>query len=187
MYNILVSFAHLLFVAAVAVVIILLSKRIIHFRKLSETDLMTSLMNYRGLCRNIEKFINYKMPFTLAIIDIDNFRIFNKQSYKLGDDVLKEFAALLNQSFRDTALIARFRIGDEFIIVFKHINSQKAKMNIDELKEKCNHYNFISLENFPAHTLTFSEGIVEMNSEIITIDALFTKAEKSLKKNKEQK
>jgi diguanylate cyclase (GGDEF)-like protein len=144
-------------------------------------------MNYRGLCRNVENFINYKMPFSLAIIDIDNFRIFNKHSYKLGDEVLKEFSSLLDQSFHDSAILARFRIGDEFIIIFKHVTLQKAKLNITELKEKCKNYQFACLENFSSHTLTFSEGIVEMNSGINTIDALFTEAEKSLKETKGQK
>ena len=148
---------------------------------------MTALMNFSGLCRNIKKLINANMQFSLVLIDIDNFGIFNKHSYKLGDEVLKEFSTILKQSFPNNALIARFRIGDEFIIAFKNTNLKNAKRNIDALKEKCKNYYFTSLADFSIHTLTFSEGIVELNSENNNIDALLLEAEKLLKENKKQK
>jgi two-component system cell cycle response regulator len=154
---------------------------------LSETDQMTSLMNYRGLYRNLEKLIKNKIHFSIAIIDIDDFRIFNKHSYKLGDDVLKEFTSLFKQSFPENMMIARFRIGDEFIIVFQNTDLQNAKIKIDALKEKFKNYEFAALEDFPVKTITFSEGYAETNQGTSSAGLLFSEAEKSLKHNKSQK
>lgn len=169
---------------ALAVIALFLSKRIIYYRILSETDQMTSLMSYRGLCRNIEGLLKHNISFSLVIIDIDNFRVFNKHSYKLGDEVLKEFSVLLNNSFDDNTIISRFRIGDEFILVFPNTGSEKAKAKIEEFKENCKKHIYTSLHNFPANNLTFTEGIVETSASINTIEKLFSEAENSLRINK---
>jgi|GEM_PF-1492470 len=191
MYDNTVIFICILFLFALSVIVIFFARQIIHFRKLSETDLMTQLLNYRGLLRNAEKLLKQNTPFSLAIIDIDNFRIFNMHSYTLGDAVLKEFALLLNANFLKDALIARFRLGDEFVIVFKNTELEKAKTEIRKFKEICVNYKFNSLVNCSTHVISFSEGIVELNSEINSeinsIDSLFSEAEKSLKENKTQK
>jgi diguanylate cyclase (GGDEF)-like protein len=175
------------FLFTLSVIVIFFARRIIYFRKLSETDQMTQLLNYRGLLRNVEGLIKHKTPFSIAIIDIDNFRIFNMHSYKLGDAVLKEFATLLNETFSEDALIARFRLGDEFVIVFRNSDLEKAKIEIRKFKEICINYKFNSLANYSAHAISFSEGIVALNFEINSIDSLFSEAEKSLKENKANK
>ena len=148
---------------------------------------MTLLLNYRGLLRKLEQLIKQKTPFTLAIIDIDNFRIFNAYSYKLGDEVLKEFASLLKRTFTEEVLIARFRLGDEFVIIFKNAELEKAKIKINAFKETCGIHKFNSLNDCSTHTISFSEGIDELKPEMNSIDMLFSEAENSLKKNKSQK
>lgn len=175
------------FLFTLSVIVIFFARRIIHFRKLAETDQMTLLLNYRGLLKIVEDLNKHKTPCVLVIIDIDNFRIFNMHSYKLGDAVLKEFATLLNETFSEDALIARFRLGDEFVIVFQNTDLEKAKTKIRKFKEICGNYKFNSLANYNTHAISFSEGIVELNSEINSVDTLFSEAEKSLKTNKSQK
>ena len=167
-----------------SVIIAYLLMRNIHLRKLSERDEMTSMMNYRGICKQIEKLIKKKKPIALAIIDIDNFSVFNKNSYKLGDDVLKEFALFLDQSLPHDVLLARFRIGDEFIIVFQNVDIKKAMNEIEELKKKCENYHFISLKPFPLQKVTFSEGLAEITKEINSMNLLFADAEKRLREMK---
>jgi diguanylate cyclase (GGDEF)-like protein len=163
------------------------AKRITYFRKLSETDQMTLLLNYRGLCRNIEKLFTQEAPLSVAILDIDNFRNFNLYGYKLGDAVLKEFASLLNKTFSEDDLIARFRLGDEFVIVFPNTEFEQAENKIKKFKEICGSFKFSSIAGFSDHTISFSEGIVEKNANINSIDSLFSEAEKSLKENKAKK
>ena len=167
-----------------SVIIAFLLMQVLHFRKLSERDEMTSIMNYRGISKQIERLIHKNKSFSLAIIDIDNFSVFNKHSYKLGDDVLKEFAVLLYHSFSHDVLIARFRIGDEFIIVFQNSDIMKAKMGIDEFKEKCRNYNFKCLEPISLKQVNFSEGLTQRNTKNNSLELLFSEAERCLRESK---
>jgi diguanylate cyclase (GGDEF)-like protein len=166
------------------VLVVFLFNRSAHFRTLSETDQMTSLMNYRGLYRNIEKLLKNKIHFSIVIIDIDDFRMFNRHSYKLGDDVLKEFTSQLKQAFPGNLMIARFRIGDEFILVFPNKGIQNAKNEMAAWKENFKDHEFSVLKEFPVKKITFSEGYAESNSEKNTPGLLFSEAEESLKHNK---
>ncbi len=184
MFDNTVFYTCIFFVSILVIAALFFSKRIKHFRVLSETDQMTSLMNYRGLCRNIDGLLKHKICFSLVIIDIDNFRVFNKHSYKLGDEVLKEFSVLLSKSFDENTIISRFRIGDEFILVFPNTASKKAKAQIEEFKESCKRHIYVSLHNFSTNSLTFTEGIIETSASINTIEELFSEAENSLKINK---
>lgn len=167
-------------------IVLFLLKQLFYFKKLANTDQMTSLMNYTGLCKEINKFIKSKTPLSLSIIDIDDFGKYNKISYKFGDEVLKEFVLFLKQSLPEDLLLGRFRIGDEFVVVFKNADLLKAKLILNEFEVKLKHYKFSSLNTFPTHTVTFSEGVVEMNSENNNIEALFLEAENILKIKKLQ-
>lgn len=151
---------------------------------MAHTDPMTSLMNYTALCKVIDKFLRSKMPFSLSIIDIDDFGKFNKISYRFGDDVLKEFADFLKQSLTDDVLIARFRIGDEFVLLFKNADLSQTGSIIDALKEKLLNHHFNALKNASVSAVSFSEGAVEAHPEIDTIELLLSQAESNLKTNK---
>jgi diguanylate cyclase (GGDEF)-like protein len=166
------------------ILVVFLFDRSAHFRTLSETDQMTSLLNYRGLYRNIEKLLKDKTPFSIVLLDIDDFRMFNRHSYKLGDDVLKEFTSQLKQAFPKNVRIARFRIGDEFILVFPNKRIQNAKNEIAAWKENFRDHEFSVLNEFPVKKITFSEGYAEPGFEKNTPGLLFSEAEESLKHNK---
>ena len=61
-----------------------------------------------------------RRPFTLLLIDLDNFKAVNDTHGHLdGDKVLIEFAGLLNQAVRNNDHVFRFG-GDEFAIILAH-------------------------------------------------------------------
>ncbi len=152
---------------------------------MSETDPMTSLMNYRGICLEVEKLIQQNTPFSLAIIDIDNFREYNKQSYRLGDEVIVEFAEMLRKHFKKDALYARFRIGDEFVIVFPHKSIQESTKAIEDFKNICLNAEPATLKDFEIKKISFSEGLAQFDTANKDIENLFSQAEISLKRNKQ--
>ena len=153
-----------------------------HFKKLSVTDDLTALMNYRGLRVQMPKIIHDFPIFTLALIDIDNFKSFNKHGYSLGDSVLQEFSFFLKDSVPDDAIIARFRIGDEFIIVLKNLDQLEAEKQISDIKTKCFNHSFSCLNPFSDHKLSFTEGVVQFAAEFNTLEKLINEAELRLKK-----
>ena len=84
-------------------------------------DPLTGLCNRQALDETLDNYLamhrRYGMLFSVAILDIDNFKAFNEQHGHLhGDRVLKQVASLLDQNARDTDVVTRSG-GEEFIIV----------------------------------------------------------------------
>jgi GGDEF domain-containing protein len=91
-------------------------------QKLAITDDLTGVYNGRYfrhfLSRIIDKAKLMRFPVTLALFDIDNFKSYNDQyGHGVGDDILKQTAALMRRCVRDHDLVARIS-GDEFAVVF---------------------------------------------------------------------
>lgn len=178
-----------LFVSAAVIVIlftiiILQCKRIVLLLKKTETDPFTHLLNYQGFCKMLQKRIEANSSFSIAIIDIDNFRKFNLHSYKLGDEVLKEFCVNLKEFLPEQTLVGRFRMGDEFVIAFENMDIGKTKEVLTRIKLQFENYNFVSLKEFTSAHVTFSEGIAQKSTTLNCLDDLFAAAEKELKRQK---
>ena len=99
-----------------------LQTRHTRLQKLAITDELTGLYNARYfrhfLTRIIERAQLKRFPVTLFIFDIDNFKKYNDQyGHGVGDDILKQTAALMRRACREHDLVARIG-GDEFAVVF---------------------------------------------------------------------
>jgi len=90
-------------------------------RLLSITDELTSLYNRRYFMDRLEKEIararRYSRHLSLLIIDLNNFKLYNDTyGHQEGDNLLKEIAAVLQNSIRSPDFVARYG-GDEFVVV----------------------------------------------------------------------
>ncbi|HEX8523700.1 MAG TPA: GGDEF domain-containing protein [Tepidisphaeraceae bacterium] len=99
-----------------------LEERHVRLQKLAITDDLTDLANSRYfkhfLGAMIEKAKAMRFPVTLLLFDIDGFKQYNdKYGHGMGDDILRETAALMRRCVRDHDLVARLG-GDEFAVVF---------------------------------------------------------------------
>jgi len=91
-------------------------------QKLAITDQLTGVYNRRYfehfLTRILEKAQVLRFPVTLLLFDIDNFKRYNDTyGHGVGDQILKETAALMRRCCREHDLVARIG-GDEFAVVF---------------------------------------------------------------------
>ncbi len=91
-------------------------------QKLAITDELTGLYNGRYfrhyLNRIIDKARALRFPVSLLLFDIDNFKRYNDQyGHGVGDEILRQTAALMKRCVRDHDLVARIS-GDEFAVVF---------------------------------------------------------------------
>ncbi len=91
-------------------------------QKLAITDELTGLYNGRYfkhfLSKCIEKARTKRFPVTLLLFDIDDFKKYNDQyGHGVGDEILRQTAALMRRCCRDHDLVARIS-GDEFAVVF---------------------------------------------------------------------
>lgn len=112
--------------------------------------------------KEIGKLIKEKTPFSVAMIDIDNFKKINDtHGHLLGDEVLKFVAEKLRERLGEEHLLIRFG-GEEFIIVFKNLNKEEGKFILDQIREEIGASEFMDKVN-----VSFSGGIDEFNFEDI--------------------
>jgi diguanylate cyclase (GGDEF)-like protein len=98
----------------------------------------------------------YSTPLSLAIIDIDNFKLFNDNyGHLIGDEVLIRLAQTVKNSVRETDIFARWG-GEEFVIIFKNTPIEKAKNISEKLKDKIE-----SNKHPSAGRITASFGVTE--------------------------
>jgi diguanylate cyclase (GGDEF)-like protein len=102
---------------------------------LASTDSLTGLLNRRALelaaKREIELSRKSRRPLTAILIDLDRFKQINDSfGHSFGDRVLLEVARCLQDSMRQSDLLARVG-GDEFAVML-HDTSSEMAMEIAE-------------------------------------------------------
>ena len=88
---------------------------------LAVTDGLTGLYNRKKLDEMLvdqfARFQRHHRPFTLLMLDLDNFKSINDNyGHVAGDEVLTAVAATLKQSVRTVDYVARYG-GEEFVAV----------------------------------------------------------------------
>lgn len=85
----------------------------------SQHDFLTGLPNRSKFMEDLEAAIASEAPFTIMMMDIDNFKTINDTfGHTAGDDALKQLAARLKEI--NTQIFTSYRFaGDEFIVILK--------------------------------------------------------------------
>lgn len=80
-------------------------------------DSLTGLVSRRYMVEFIQDLVKNKVPFTLALLDLDNFKFINDTyGHKIGDGVLAGMSNDLERYLEDYGIAGRYG-GDEFLIV----------------------------------------------------------------------
>ncbi len=166
--------------------LMLLFYMLLHYKKLSETDETTSIQNYRGFRMGFKmmKLLYQKkgIPSSLVLLDIDNFRKYNVESYAFGDAVLKTFVESLQQQLPKESKLARFKFGDEFIIHLP-LCEKDASEKIKEIQQNIAEQTFYFAPN-QSYGISFSFGTVSCDLSEDTLENLILQAEEKLKNSK---
>jgi len=90
-------------------------------QRLARIDTLTGLSNRREFDELLEQALarrrRTQQPLALIFLDVDHFKAINDtHGHGAGDVVLKEFAARLHSSLRETDVAARLA-GDEFVVI----------------------------------------------------------------------
>ncbi len=106
--------------------------------ELAKIDEMTKLFNYRyfrtALTAEVIRAKRYSHPFSLVILDIDNFKSINDTyGHPQGDLVLKKLADTMKYYTRDTDIVARYG-GEEFVIIFPETEKKFAEETANRLR-----------------------------------------------------
>ena len=145
---------------------------------LAITDKLTNLYNRRKLEELLESELNrserFNHTFGLAILDIDHFKQVNDTyGHQIGDEVLIEFAGILQTNLRKTDYVGRLG-GEEFIVICPESNIQEVTELMEVFRAKIEHHNFKSIKN---KTASFG---VTLSKKGDTVDSLIKRADKAL-------
>ncbi|QJB58416.1 GGDEF domain-containing protein [Pseudodesulfovibrio sp. zrk46] len=143
--------------------------------KLAKTDPLTGVANRRafeeGFDQAAYRATRYNTPFSIIIIDLDNFKIINDEKGHLaGDEVLKTVATTIAEHVRPTDLVARWG-GDEFIILMDATG--------EDAESLVNRINEAMARTTNASTIRFSCGISQYH-EGDTISVITHRADQAM-------
>lgn len=153
---------------------------------ISETDELTQVYNRRKI-KDILKimimnFHKYEVPFSILLIDIDNFKSINDNyTHQTGDKVLTHTTKLLRDLTRETDFIGRWG-GDEFIIIL----SNTTEKNSFHVKEKIQNAKKAYISDEHSIPIKLSIGCSQI-AEGSTINELIHQADIGLFKDKDKK
>lgn len=145
-------------------------------------DALTGLLNRRSFDSIIKRYFSSynskKIPFVMALIDLDRFKKINDTyGHTAGDLVLKKFGKTMTSCSRlGEDLIFRYG-GEEFVVL--SLGSSESDMNVflDRLKKLVKKIN-IEYNGYKIK-FTFSAGITAMKKGI-TIEKLISNADEAL-------
>ena len=109
-------------------------------QKLSRTDRLTQLNN-RGyweecLYNEFMRVKRTKQPASLIIFDIDHFKKVNDTyGHMAGDEVIRQTAAVLRESIRDTDIPGRYG-GEEFVLILIDTEPDSAFILAERIRKK---------------------------------------------------
>ncbi len=117
-------------------------------RLMSLTDEFTGLPNRRAFMRRLEDEIGraqrYATPLSLAIVDLDEFKIINDTyGHIAGDQVLRCYAEHMLSIFRHHDLVARYG-GEEFSVLLPNTTLEGAQCALSKVQgraaqSRCEH------------------------------------------------
>lgn len=128
--------------------------------------------------------IEKKHPFSLLLIDGDNFKNVNDgYGHKVGDLVIKIIADNLKTAVKENGIVGRFG-GDEFYIILPDI------VEYDEVWQICHdiHASFgkFSVPDYPSIFITVTIGLSRFPKDGLVFEELFEKADKALYRGKQK-
>ena len=132
--------------------------------KISE-DPLTGLLNRRGLdeamVREVSRAHREGLDLCVALIDIDNFKVFNDQyGHSVGDAALLHLAKVMQETLRATDVPARFG-GEEFVVLLPNTSLDYAVRTIERLQQVLTERFFSG--NNQRLLITFSAGVALFN------------------------
>lgn len=129
-------------------------------KKMATRDYLTEIYNRRYFFEVVETYykesINSKESFAIAMIDIDDFKIINDTyGHAVGDTVIKSLSNHIVANTKGADIASRFG-GEEFCLLIKDVDIEKAVQIIDCIRSKIIP---VKLEDGDSLPYSFSAGV----------------------------
>lgn len=146
--------------------------------RMANSDPLTELPNSRAAMSELELIHAQSRragrKFTILFIDGDNLRQYNEISYAAGDEMIQMLSAVKRRALRGRDFLARWRLGDEFVVILPDTSLELALGIAERLR--------FAVESESREWLipvTISIGAAEYPGHAETIMALLHEAEEA--------
>lgn len=143
---------------------------------LARRDPLTNLFNRLALFEaaeiEVRRSVRYKRPLTVGYIDIDGFkRVNDRYGHAAGDKLLQLVAQTIRKGIRATDVVGRIG-GDEFVVLLPETESEAAQVVFRKMMEE-----LPSATQGSPWPVTFSVGVLTMQSSSISVDEMIRMAD----------
>jgi diguanylate cyclase (GGDEF)-like protein len=153
-------------------------------RRLTFIDGLTPAYNHRffqeALSKEINRHARSGNDFTLAMLDIDDFKRVNDTfGHPVGDEILKGLVEVLMTNARESDVVARYG-GEEFAIIFPETPSASAKDAGNRMRELIERREFRIASLGRVLRVTISVGVAVYPHDGTTSTDLISRADAAL-------
>jgi len=155
-----------------------------HEETRAQKDFLTGLYNHGYFKQTLDEFIKKSetgQPFSIVLIDLDDFKKYNDfNGHVQGDELLAFFGSFLSEKVKDLPYIAARYGGEEFGIIMPETSQEKAQTFMNKIRKEYNDTHFKGVDILPLGCLSFSAGIAEYEKGTYGASELLSKADKAL-------
>lgn len=171
------AFTRFVFFMLVAGSLIALREAYDHQRTLARSDFLTGAANSRAFYEVAEMELvrahRYGRPFSLAHIDVDNFKTVNDtMGHHAGDELLRTIVSTIKNHLRETDVVARLG-GDEFVVLLPETAQAQASAAVQKL-----HGHLSEEVKHRGWPVSFSVGLLTCLDAPKSVDELLKRADK---------
>jgi diguanylate cyclase (GGDEF)-like protein len=152
-------------------------------REQAMRDQLTGLFNRHYLAetlpREIHRARRLKQPLTVAMLDIDHFKMFNDlYGHDAGDQVLRELGVTLREAARANDIACRYG-GEELLLALPECDLIAAHARLKQICLQIKQKKF-TFRGAILPAVTISVGLSQMDDELASADELITAADQAL-------
>jgi diguanylate cyclase (GGDEF)-like protein len=145
-------------------------------RDMARTDYLTRVANSRYFSevasQEIKRAGRYQHPFTVAYLDIDDFKQVNDRwGHSTGDELLGLVAHTIRNNIRSTDAVARLG-GDEFALLLPETGYDAAAVVVQKV-----YLSLLAAMGGKAWPVTFSIGVVTFRTPPDSVDGMLKVAD----------
>ncbi|MFK8331766.1 diguanylate cyclase [Pseudomonas sp. BJa5] len=159
----------------------LLQQKLGRLKRDAQNDPLTGLANRRAMNKALETLDQEGRHYAALALDIDRFKRVNDTfGHDIGDLVLKQMAAIIQQNSREDDLACRAG-GEEFVLLLPDTSLERAGEIAERIRQS-----IASTPIEPAGTLTISIGVACRSEQTPTPEAILKCADELLYRAKQE-
>lgn len=146
-----------------------------HLVSEAQTDPLTGLYNRRTLDQFVNHHIEKQIPFSVLLMDLDNFKRVNDTfGHDVGDEVLRFLAMALKDMFGDHGVVCRMG-GEEFVVLLPDGDISTAAYDAEQVRAY-----MMNTTSPTGDKVTISIGVANYPTHAMTSELLYRSADDAL-------